>query len=38
MLVGDLQRNDWYDEAIPLAEERYEVYLKERALEEGGAR
>jgi hypothetical protein len=30
--------NDWYDEAIPLAEERYEIYLKERAMEEGGAR
>jgi hypothetical protein len=25
----------WYREAIPLAEQRYEVYLKERAQEEG---
>ncbi|MEU0566361.1 type II toxin-antitoxin system RelE/ParE family toxin [Nonomuraea sp. NPDC005983] len=25
----------WYEEAIPLAEHRYEVYLKERAQEEG---
>jgi hypothetical protein len=28
--------NAWYREAIPLAEQRYEVYLKERAQEEGG--
>jgi hypothetical protein len=27
--------NDWYREAIPLAEHRYEIYLKERAEEEG---
>ncbi|MFC7549153.1 type II toxin-antitoxin system RelE/ParE family toxin [Plantactinospora sp. GCM10030261] len=27
--------NDWYREAIPLAEQRYETYLKERAEEEG---
>jgi hypothetical protein len=27
--------NDWYAEAIPLAEHRYETYLKERAEEEG---
>lgn len=25
----------WYTEAIPLAEQRYEIYLKERAEEEG---
>jgi hypothetical protein len=25
----------WYQEAIPLAEQRYEIYLKERAQEEG---
>jgi hypothetical protein len=25
----------WYEEAIPLAEHRYEVYLKEREAEEG---
>jgi hypothetical protein len=23
--------NAWYQEAIPLAEQRYEIYLKERA-------
>lgn len=28
--------NQWYREAIPLAEQRYERYLKTRALEEGG--
>ena len=28
--------NEWYVEAIPLAEHRYETYLKERAEEEGG--
>lgn len=27
--------NAWYREAIPLAEQRYEVYLKERGEEEG---
>lgn len=27
--------NEWYREAIPLAEQRYERYLKERAAEEG---
>ncbi|GAA0416048.1 putative toxin HigB3 [Acrocarpospora corrugata] len=26
----------WYEEAIPLAEHRYEVYLKERAQQEDG--
>ncbi|MER7008933.1 type II toxin-antitoxin system RelE/ParE family toxin [Dactylosporangium sp. NPDC000555] len=26
----------WYLEAIPLAEQRYETYLKERAQDEGG--
>lgn len=25
----------WYTEAVPLAEQRYEIYLKERAEEEG---
>jgi hypothetical protein len=25
----------WYEEAIPVAEQRYEIYLKERAEEEG---
>ena len=29
--------NDWYRDAIPLAEQRYEQYLKERAQEEGGS-
>lgn len=28
--------NQWYAEAIPLAEHRYETYLKERAEQEGG--
>ena len=28
--------NEWYREAIPLAEQRYEIYLKERAQEQGG--
>jgi hypothetical protein len=27
--------NDWYREAIPLAEQRYEIYLKERTTDEG---
>ncbi len=27
--------NAWYDEAIPIAEQRYETYLTERAREEG---
>lgn len=26
---------EWYDEAIPVAEQRYEIYVKERAREEG---
>jgi hypothetical protein len=30
--------NAWYAEAIPLAEQRYERYLKERAAEEGEKR
>ena len=29
--------NAWYREAIPLAEQRYEQYLKERAEEERGS-
>lgn len=29
---------EWYGEAIPLAEQRYEIYLKERAQEEGDQR
>ena len=28
----------WYREAVPLAEQRYEIYLKERAQEEGDQR
>jgi hypothetical protein len=28
--------NEWYREAIPLAEQRYEIYLKERAQGEEG--
>ncbi len=27
--------NEWYREAIPLAEQRYETYLKERTEQEG---
>ncbi len=27
--------NEWYQQAIPVAEQRYETYLKERAEEEG---
>ncbi|MFI1294174.1 type II toxin-antitoxin system RelE/ParE family toxin [Streptomyces sp. NPDC020792] len=27
---------EWYREAIPLAEQRYETYVKERSEEEGG--
>ncbi|MCI0688892.1 MAG: type II toxin-antitoxin system RelE/ParE family toxin [Sporichthyaceae bacterium] len=30
--------NEWYTEAIPLAEQRYETYLKERIGEEGEQR
>ena len=29
--------NEWYTTAIPLAEERYEIYLKERGEQEDGA-
>ena len=38
LVAGDKagQWNAWYREAIPLAEQRYEIYLKERAHEEGG--
>lgn len=38
LVAGDKQGlwNEWYTDAIPLAEQRYEVYLKERAEEEGG--
>lgn len=38
LVAGDKagQWNAWYREAIPLAEQRYEVYLKERAKEEAG--
>ncbi|GAB1694207.1 type II toxin-antitoxin system RelE/ParE family toxin [Krasilnikovia sp. M28-CT-15] len=37
LVAGDKtgQWNDWYRGAIPLAEQRYERYLKERAEEEG---
>jgi hypothetical protein len=27
----------WYRQAIPIAEQRYEVYMKERQAEEGGS-
>ncbi|MDG6109088.1 type II toxin-antitoxin system RelE/ParE family toxin [Dactylosporangium aurantiacum] len=38
LVAGDkaAQWEGWYREAIPLAEQRYEIYLKERAQEEGG--
>jgi hypothetical protein len=29
--------NTWYRQAIPIAEQRYEVYMKERQAEEGGS-
>jgi len=37
LVAGDKagQWNAWYAEAVPLAEQRYETYLKERAAEEG---
>lgn len=37
LVAGDKagRRQQWYTEAIPLAEHRYEVYLKERAEEKG---
>ncbi|MEV6927505.1 type II toxin-antitoxin system RelE/ParE family toxin [Dactylosporangium sp. NPDC051485] len=40
LVAGDKagQWDAWYREAIPLAEQRYEVYLKERAQEEGNQR
>jgi hypothetical protein len=40
LVAGDKagQWNSWYRQAIPLAEQRYEVYLKERQAEEEGGR
>lgn len=37
LVIGDKAElwNKWYEEAIPLAEHRYQTYLKERAEEEG---
>lgn len=37
LVAGDKsgQWKAWYETAIPLAEQRYEIYLKERAEEEG---
>jgi hypothetical protein len=37
LVAGDKagQWNAWYREAIPLAEQRYEIYLKEREAAEG---
>ena len=39
LVAGDKagQWNEWYKTAIPLAEQRYEAYLKERGDQEGGA-
>ncbi|MEV4908248.1 type II toxin-antitoxin system RelE/ParE family toxin [Streptomyces albidoflavus] len=38
LVAGDKsgQWTEWYQEAIPLAEQRYALYLKEREREEGG--
>ncbi|MFI6734341.1 type II toxin-antitoxin system RelE/ParE family toxin [Nonomuraea sp. NPDC050451] len=38
LVAGDKagQWNAWYRKAIPLAEQRYEIYLKERRVEEEG--
>jgi hypothetical protein len=38
LVAGDKagQWNAWYSKAIPLAEQRYEIYLKERRAEEEG--
>lgn len=38
LVAGDKagQWNAWYEQAIPLAEQRYEIYLKERTQQEGG--
>ncbi|MEV1173755.1 type II toxin-antitoxin system RelE/ParE family toxin [Nonomuraea sp. NPDC049784] len=38
LVAGDKagQWNAWYKQAIPLAEQRYEIYVKERQAEEGG--
>ena len=37
LVAGDTsgQWSTWYREAIPVAEQRYEIYLKERTEEEG---
>jgi hypothetical protein len=37
LVAGDKagQWSAWYRQAIPLAEQRYEIYLKERQAEEG---
>ncbi|MEU8252410.1 type II toxin-antitoxin system RelE/ParE family toxin [Nonomuraea sp. NPDC048916] len=39
LVAGDKagQWNAWYRQAIPIAEQRYEVYMKERRAEEGGS-
>lgn len=39
LVAGDKagQWNAWYRQAIPLAEQRYEIYMKERQTEEGGS-
>jgi hypothetical protein len=38
LVAGDKrgQWKTWYQHAIPLAEQRYEIYLKERQAEEDG--
>ncbi|HUR09644.1 MAG TPA: type II toxin-antitoxin system RelE/ParE family toxin [Nonomuraea sp.] len=39
LVTGDKagQWNAWYRQVIPLAEQRYEIYLKERQAEEGSS-
>ncbi|MCW3838728.1 type II toxin-antitoxin system RelE/ParE family toxin [Micromonospora yasonensis] len=39
LVAGDKsgQWNAWYRDAVPLAEQRYELYVKERARQEGEA-
>ncbi|MEV0623390.1 type II toxin-antitoxin system RelE/ParE family toxin [Nonomuraea sp. NPDC050404] len=39
LVAGDKagQWNPWYRQAIPIAEQRYEIYIKERQAEESGS-
>jgi hypothetical protein len=40
LVAGDksVRWTAWYEEAIPVAEQRYQIYLKERAADEEGRR